>query len=69
MQSTTSQKHKATHLGVCRLLQKDFFNELFRFVIYFIAITKADVIADVIAVIGPCAGALPFVFLTIYSSP
>jgi hypothetical protein len=43
------------------LLQKEFFNKLFCVVIYFIAITKADVIADVIAVIGPCTG--------VYSSP
>ncbi len=64
----TFQKHRATHLGVYRLLQKEFFNELFCVVFYFIAITKADVIADVIAVIGPCTGVLPFVFLTVYSS-
>ena len=58
---TTSQKRRAKHNGVCRIIQKVFFNELFCVVIYFIAITKADVIADVIAVIGPCTG--------VYSSP
>jgi hypothetical protein len=30
----TSQKRRAKHLGVCRLLQKDCFNELFCVVIY-----------------------------------